>query len=95
MKTKNGKIKQQKIIMNKKLPDIYNIRKALEDFIEKKLKGEVTDCGTWLDFSGADLAFELDGKRYNIEINDITNEEEKEIPQEDWVKGYNKWKKTQ
>jgi len=81
--------------MNKKLPDIYNIRKALEDFIEKKLKGEVTDAGTWLDFSGADLAFELDGKRYNIEINDITNEEEKEIPQEDWVKGYNKWKKTQ
>jgi len=79
--------------MNKKLPDIYNIRKALEDFIEKKLKGEVTDVGGWLDFSGADVAFELKGKRYNIEINDITNDEE-EIPQEDWVKGYNKWKKT-
>ena len=60
--------------MNKKLPDIYNIRKALEDFIEKKLKGKVTDVGTWLDFKGADLAFELDGKRYNIEINDITKE---------------------
>ena len=81
--------------MNKKLPDIYNIRRALEDCVEEKLKGNVTDCGTWLDFSGADLAFELDGKRYNIEINDITNEEEKEIPQEDWAKGYNKWKKTQ
>ena len=38
--------------MNKKLPDIYNIRRALEDCIEKKLKG----------------------KRYNIEINDITND---------------------
>ena len=81
--------------MNKKLPDIYNIRRTLEDSVEEKLKGNVTDCGTWLDFSGADLAFELNGKRYNIEINDITNEEEEEIPQEDWVKGYNKWRKTQ
>ena len=60
--------------MSKKLPDVFNIRKALEDFIEKKLKGEVTDCGTWLDFSGADVAFNLNKKRYNIEINDITKE---------------------
>jgi len=60
--------------VNKKLPDIFNIRKALEDCIEKKLKGNVTDCGTWLDFSGADVAFELKGKRYNIEINDITKD---------------------
>ena len=60
--------------MNKKLPDIYNIRRALEDCIEEKLKGNVTDVGTWLDFSGADVAFELKGKRYNIEINDITDE---------------------
>ena len=45
--------------MNKKLPDIYNIRRALEDCIEEKLKGNVTDCGTWLDFSGADVAFNL------------------------------------
>jgi len=80
--------------MNKKLPDIYNIRRVLEYCIEEKLKGNVTDVGTWLDFSGADVAFELKGKRYNIEINDITNEGEKEIPQENWVKGYNKWKKT-
>ena len=48
--------------MNKKLPDIFNIRKALEDFVEEKLKGNVTDVGTWLDFSGADVAFELKGK---------------------------------
>ena len=61
-------------MMSKKLPDIFNIRKALEDFIEEKLKGNVTDVGTWLDFSGADVAFELKGKRYNIEINDITKE---------------------
>ena len=60
--------------MTKKLPDIYNIRIALENFIEGKLKGEVTDVGTWLDFTGADVAFELKGKRYNIEINDITKE---------------------
>ena len=60
--------------MNKKLPDIYNIRRVLEDCIEEKLKGNVTDVGTWLDFSGADVAFELKGKRYNIEINDITDE---------------------
>ena len=60
--------------MNKKLPDIFNIRKALEDFIEEKLKGNVTDVGTWLDFTGADVAFELKGKRYNIEINDITKD---------------------
>ena len=60
--------------MDKKLPDIYNIRRALQNFIEKKLKGEVTDCGTWLDFSGADVAFELKGKRYNIKINDITKD---------------------
>ena len=66
-------------MMNKKLPDIFNIRKALEDFIEKKLKGEVTDCGTWLDFSGADVAFNLNKKRYNIEINDITNSDKDNV----------------
>ena len=60
--------------MSKNLPDIYNIRKQLETFIEDKLKGEVTDAVTWLDISGADVAFELKGKRYNIEINDITKE---------------------
>ena len=28
--------------MNKKLPDIYNIRRVLEDCIEEKLKGNET-----------------------------------------------------
>ena len=60
--------------MNKKLPDMYNIRRALENCIEEKLKGDVTDVGIWLDYNGADIAFELKGKRYNIEINDITKE---------------------
>ena len=71
--SKNEKLKVRKKLI-KKLPDIYNIRRALQNFIEKKLKGEVTDCGTWLDFSGADVAFELKGKRYSIEINDITKD---------------------
>ena len=71
--SKNEKLKVRKKLI-KKLPDIYNIRRALEDCIEEKLKGNVTDCGTWLDFSGADVAFELKGKRYNIEINDITKD---------------------
>ena len=83
--------------MNKKLPDIYNIRRTLENFVEEKLKGNVTDCGTWLDFKGADLAFELKGRRYSVDINDTTEDEEKpkDTPQKDWVKGYNEWKKTQ
>ena len=71
--SKNEKLKVRKKLI-KKLPDIYNIRRTLEDCIEEKLKGNVTDCGTWLDFSGADVAFELKGKRYNIEINDITKD---------------------
>jgi len=71
--SKNEKLKVRKKLI-KKLPDIYNIRRTLEDCIEKKLKGNVTDCGTWLDFSGADVAFELKGKRYNIKINDITKD---------------------
>ena len=33
--------------MNKKLPDMYNVRRALENCIEEKLKGNVTDVGTW------------------------------------------------
>ena len=60
--------------MNKKLPDMYNVRRALENCIEEKLKGNVTDVGIWLDYNGADIAFELKGKRYNIEINDITKD---------------------
>ena len=60
--------------MSKNLPDMYNIRRELENFIKGKLKGEVTGVGIWLDFNGADVAFELKGKRYNIEINDITKD---------------------
>ena len=68
--------------MNKKLPIIYNIRRTLEDCVREKLKANVTNSGTWLDFKGADLAFELRGRRYSVDINDITEDEEKpkEIP---------------
>ncbi len=62
--------------MKRELPDMFNIRKQLETFIEDKLKGEVTDAGCWLDFSGADVAFNLKSKRYNIKINNITNEQQ-------------------
>ena len=61
--------------MDKKLPIIYNIRRTLEDCVRKKLKADVTDAGTWLDFKGADLAFELEGRRYSVDINDITEDE--------------------
>ena len=83
--------------MDKKLPIIYNIRRTLEDCVREKLKANVTDAGTWLDFKGADLAFESKGRRYSVDINDITEDEEKpkETPQKDWAKGYNKWRKTQ
>jgi len=61
--------------MDKKLPIIYNIRRTLEDCVRKKLKADVTDAGTWLNFKGADLAFELKGRRYSVDINDITEDE--------------------
>ena len=77
----------------KDLPYIYKVRRALEDCVEEKLNGVVTDAGTWLDFSGADFAFEFKNRRYNIEINDITNTEDKpkDTTSKEWVKGYKKW----
>jgi len=48
-----------------------------------------------LDGTGADFAFELKGRRYNIQIDDITEEEKKpkDTPQKEWVKGHKKWRK--
>ena len=63
----------------------------MPDFsIEKKLNADVTDAGTLLDGTGADFAFELKGRRYDVQIKDITKP--KETTQKEWVKGYNKWK---
>ena len=73
---------------------IYDIREVLRTSIEKKLNADVTDAGTLLDGTGADFAFELEGRRYNIQIDDITEDEKKpkETTQKEWVKGYKKWK---
>ena len=73
---------------------IYDIREVLRTSVEKKLNVDVTDAGTMLDGTGADFAFELEGRRYNIQIDDITEDEKKpkETTQKQWVKGYKKWK---
>ena len=73
---------------------IYNIREVLRTSVEKKLKGDITDAGTMLDGTGADFAFKLKGRQYNIQIDDITEDEKKpkETTQKEWVKGYKKWK---
>ena len=77
-----------------KLMIIYNIREVLRTSVEKKLNADVTDAGTMLDGTGADFAFELKGRRYNIQIDDITEEEKKpkDTTQKEWVRGHKKWK---
>ena len=77
-----------------KLMMIYNIREVLRTSVEKKLNADVTDAGTMLDGTGADFAFELKDRRYDVRIKDITEEEKKpkETTQKEWVKGYKKWK---
>ena len=69
---------------------IYNIREVLRTSVEKNLNADVTDAGTMLDGTGADFAFELNGRRYDVQIKDITKP--KETTSKEWVKGYNKWK---
>ena len=69
---------------------IYDIREVLRTSVEKKLKADITDAGTMLDGTGADFAFELKGRRYDVQIKDITKP--KETTQKEWVKGYKKWK---
>ena len=74
---------------------IYDIREVLRTSVEKKLNADVTDAGTMLDGTGADFAFELKGRRYNVQIDDITEDEEKpkDTPQKEWVRGHKKWRK--
>ena len=52
--------------MQKKMTDIYEIRVAIQNFLEDKLDYDVTDAGTWLDGSEADLAFNTDTGRYSL-----------------------------
>ena len=42
----------------------------------------------------ADFAFELEGRRYNIQIDDITEDEKKPkaTTSKEWAEGYKKWK---
>ena len=73
---------------------IYDIREVLRTSVEKKLYADVTDAGTMLDGTGADFAFELKDRRYDVQIKDITEEEKKPkaTTQKEWVEGHKKWK---
>ena len=73
---------------------IYDIREVLRTSVEKKLNADVTDAGTMLDGTGADFAFELKDRRYDVQIKDITEEEKKPkaTTQKEWVEVHKKWK---
>ena len=58
-----------------KISDIYEIRVAIQNFLTEKLNADVTDAGTMLDGSGADFAFIFEGKRYEVNIDNVTEEE--------------------
>ena len=55
------------------MTDIYEIRVAIQKFLEDKLDYDVTDAGTWLDGSEADMTFNTDTGRYSLII---TNEKQ-------------------
>ena len=42
------------------MTDIYEIRVAIQNFLEKELDYNITDAGSLLDGSEADLAFNTD-----------------------------------
>ena len=50
----------------KKMTDIYEIRVAIQNFLEKALDYDVTDAGSLLDGSEADLTFNTDTGRYSL-----------------------------
>ena len=50
----------------KKMTDIYEIRVAIQKFLEDKLDYDVTDAGSLLDGSEADLTFNTDTGRYSF-----------------------------
>mgnify|MGYP001175855564 FL=1 len=52
--------------IQKKMTDIYEIRVAIQNFLEKELDYDVTDAGSLLDGSEADLAFNTDTGRYSL-----------------------------
>ena len=46
--------------------DVYEIRVAIQNFLEKELDYDVTDAGSFLDGSEADLTFNTDTGRYSL-----------------------------
>ena len=50
----------------KKMTDIYEIRVAIQNFLEKELDYDVTDAGSFLDGSEADITFNTDTGRYSL-----------------------------
>ena len=50
----------------KKMTDIYEIRVAIQNFLEKELDYDVTDAGSLLDGSEADMTFNTDTGRYSL-----------------------------
>ena len=59
---------KQSIHLGGNMTDIYEIRVAIQNFLEKELDYNVTDAGTWLDGSEADLTFNTDTGRYSLTI---------------------------
>ena len=53
--------------------NIYRLRKILERAVEKKFKDKaiITDSGTSLNGEQADFVFNLNGDRFEININKI------------------------
>ena len=51
-----------------RVSDIYEIRVAIQNFLEKELDYNVTDAGSFLDGSEADLTFNTDTGRYSLTI---------------------------
>ena len=51
-----------------RVSDIYEIRVAIQNFLEKELDYNVTDAGSLLDGSEADLTFNTDTGRYSLTI---------------------------
>ena len=51
-----------------RVSDIYEIRVAIQNFLEKELDYDITDAGSLLDGSEADLTFNTDTGRYSLTI---------------------------
>ena len=60
--------------MKLRIMEIFEIRLALQNFLKDNLNVNLTDAGVMLDGSAADFAFECEGKRYEVNIDDVTKE---------------------